>query len=227
MDWDYDGERGPEHWKQLCPAFFEAEEGSLQSPIMLSEKTATKADQQKKARFFYETTRFSTSFYNHTVHLAPLEKEKQNKVLFDDTPFFLDDIHVHLPSEHQIDEHTFAMEIHFVHRSAQQEILVVAVMAEKSMQEKSNQTFSLDHIKDQTQCTLVLPDWMPQSSSFFYYSGSLTTPPTKGPVNWLVFIEPISLDASLLNDMQQQLGKTNRPLQPIQDRSVHLYSDTE
>ena len=56
------------------------------------------------------------------------------------------------------------------------------------------------------------------TQSYYYYSGSLTTPPCSQGVNWFVFKTPITASAKQIAILTKRFGKTERPLQPVNDR---------
>lgn len=232
MEWSYTGKTGPEHWHSLCEDFQKAElETPMQSPIAL--KTVTAQQAAKKAeKFSYQAEKmtFETSFVNHTIHLRTIHNERKAAACFEGKDYFLEDIHAHLPSEHTIDEKYFQLEIHFVHRSEDNEVLVIGVMAEVGDRdfeteklESYTQFFTEDNLRQQHQLVLDVGKLMPKDSSFFYYVGSLTTPPTEGPIKWIVMDTPIALPEPLISGFEIAIGKTNRPIQDDLNRSIYLY----
>ena len=229
MDWYYQGDRGPEKWKDICAIFKEAEEGSLQSPICLNQKDVTNWIASGLLQFDYHPTTFETSYYNHTLHLAPIANERINHVVFNHKRYVLEDIHFHLPSEHLIDEKSFPLEFHMVHRSPKNELLVIGIMAEPTMVPLNEKMANLDrkalNPRNSARGLLVpidLIQLLPDELGFFHYSGSLTTPPTSGPVNWVVFKSPVYMRQGLLEAFKEQIGKTNRPVQPRKNRLIYL-----
>ena len=229
MDWYYEGERKPENWKYICEAFKKAESESLQSPIQLCEQNATKIHNQKQFRTRYHLTNFETSFFNHTIHLAPLPNEKVNVLFFDHKRYILDDIHFHLPSEHQINHESYPLEMHLVHRSKDNELLVLAITVIPNKEPANLEKFRIDSLALNPRVSgrgLLVPidvaKLLPIKKQFFHYSGSLTTPPTIGPVEWVVFKNQTYMRKGLLQAFKENVGKTNRPLQPLKNRSVYL-----
>lgn len=234
MNWSYSGENGPEHWCSLCDEYQQAvEETPLQSPIALSTVTAQKETQEQNILDYRPQPQrliFETSFFNRTIHLRPVEKEKAPKAVLNGTPYILEDIHAHLPSEHVIDGHSFALEVHLVHRSAKEEALVIAVMAEAEKTtaqqftvEEYTRFFTEENLIQGQRLVVDIAQLLPADSAYFHYSGSLTTPPTIGPVQWIVMQKPLSWPEELINGFERSIGKTNRPLQPDLNRPVYLY----
>ena len=78
-------------------------------------------------------------------------------------------------------------------------------------------------------------DFMPKSSAFFHYRGSLTTPPCTEGVSWLVYEDPVLMAredllflrrivASHPNTIVSMTGNDNRPPQPLHGRIVKKYT---
>lgn len=229
MDWYYEGERKPENWKNICEAFKKAENESLQSPIQLSEQNAKKIHDQKTMNTRYHLTNFETSFFNHTVHLTPLSGEEVNILFFNHKRYVLDDIHFHLPSEHQINHESFPLEMHLVHRSKDNDLLVLAITVIPNKEPANLEKSRLDSLALNPRVSgrgLLVPvdvaKLLPIKKQFFHYTGSLTTPPTIGPVNWIVFKNQTYMRKGLLQAFKENVGKTNRPLQPLGNRTIYL-----
>ena len=214
MDWYYEGERNPENWKNICEAFKKAENDSLQSPIQLCEKNAEKIHYHKTMNTRYHLTNFETSFFNHTVHLTPLSGQEVN---------------FHLPSEHQINHESFPLEMHLVHRSKDNDLLVLAITVIPNKEPANLEKSRLDSLALNPRISgrgLLVPvdvaKLLPIKKQFFHYTGSLTTPPTIGPVNWIVFKNQTYMRKGLLQAFKENVGKTNRPLQPLGNRTIYL-----
>ncbi|MER2180997.1 MAG: carbonic anhydrase family protein [Desemzia incerta] len=231
MEWSYQGQNGPEHWSRLCTDFKRAEEeASWQSPIPLN-TAATRQEPKKEGTILFkkEKVKIKTDFFNHTVHLSPAEGNEAS-VVFQDKMYVLQDIHAHLPSEHTIDDHSFELEIHFVYRSADDQLLVCGVMGQSDYGAVSPLSGDLydrflkeDSLKKHYTLNLDLNVLIPDDSSFYHYSGSLTTPPTVGPVTWIIMKQPISLPTDFVKAFEKVIGQTNRPLQPVKERTVCFY----
>ena len=230
LDWFYEeGPRGPENWKNICAIFHKAENESLQSPINLKEEEVTAEMDGNLLAFDYHATNFRSSFFNHTVHLNPVAGEKINHVVFNHKRYTLEDIHFHLPSEHLINSQQFPLEMHLVHRSAKNELLVIGVVAEPTQVPLNKKLAKIDNIALNPRnaargivVPILLNQLLPEKRTFFNYSGSLTTPPTEGPVEWLVFKMPVYMRQGLLKAFEEQIGKTNRPVQERKGRPIYL-----
>ena len=229
MEWNYQGDRGPDNWKTICSAFYQAETESLQSPIALDDDQITSTISQQSLIFNYNKTLFESSFFTHTVHLSPKTNEKLNTVIFNHKRYFLEDLHFHLPSEHEINHESFPLEFHLVHRSVKNELLVVGVTVLPSERPMNTLFAAVDERALQPRVAgrgltvpIELTRLLPENKQFFHYAGSLTTPPTSGPVDWIVFRHQTFMRQGLLQAFKNTIGKTNRPLQPIMNRPIFL-----
>ncbi|QXN87885.1 carbonic anhydrase family protein [Tetragenococcus halophilus] len=64
--------------------------------------------------------------------------------------------------------------------------------------------------------------FLPENISYFHYEGSLTTPPTQGPVQWFVFDQIGVMSRSLIEDFKTSLLPNNRPLQNKNQRPFFI-----
>lgn len=172
---------------------------------------------------------FESSFFNHTVHLSPKTNEKLNTVIFDHKRYFLEDLHFHLPSEHEINHESFPLEFHLVHRSVKNELLVVGVTVLPSERPMNTVFAAVDERALHPRVAgrgltvpIELTRLLPENKQFYHYTGSLTTPPTLGPVEWIVFSQQTFMRQGLLQAFKKTVGKTNRPLQLIMNRPIYL-----
>jgi carbonic anhydrase len=61
----------------------------------------------------------------------------------------------------------------------------------------------------------------PNGIDYFYYSGSLTTPPCSEGVYWMIFKQPIIASPEQIEHYHNLLGfDNNRPIQPKNSRLV-------
>ncbi len=96
----YSGDRGPEHWAELCDWFAKGAAFSLQSPIQLTTCEET-GESSETLSFHYERQRFTDKEFKNTIHLVPYDQFSY--IEFKDQKFYLTDIHFHMPSEHLIE----------------------------------------------------------------------------------------------------------------------------
>lgn len=230
VPWSYQGENGPEHWHTLCDWYREGAEFAYQSPIHLRHEGAVSGKQAafESLHFSYRTERFTEKEFKNTIHFIPFECESH--VVFKGVSYALTDIHYHLPSEHWIDGEQKPVEIHLVHMNNEGTNLVVGVLCEIVPEILEEDPLRQSEIWDLDQHLEVFDPsvFLPRSKSHFHYVGSLTTPPTKGPINWFVFDETTKLSRVFLSQFQEEiLQGNNRPLQESKDRRIYYFDEVE
>lgn len=222
VPWSYSGENGPKYWHTLCDWYAEGAAFPLQSPISLHHKEGIKATSQG-IEFHYERENFTDKEFKNTIHFVPFNT--QSYVLFDHVKYQLTDIHFHRPSEHVIDEHQEDLEFHFVHMNEKGENLVVAILFQLTdekawVSEGDGSTWDFENHSHWFDPELFFPE----AKTHFYYIGSLTTPPTKGPINWFVFDTVGKMSRRFIYEFKEEvLANNNRPLQDKMNRPVYFY----
>ncbi|OAL81249.1 carbonic anhydrase [Acinetobacter sp. SFB] len=219
FDWGYSKETAPEQWSKIKPEY-QTCEGLNQAPINIDQ---TISAQLPALKLNYSSKADTIINNQRTVQINFSEGstlELEQKV------FHLKQFHLHSPSEHTIKAKSFAMEMHFVHVTEQDELAVVAVMFEegeenkklkqlwKELPKKSGNTVQLKH---QDLATAFLPVKL----DYYRFNGSLTTPPCSEGVRWIVL-----KDIQQASKQQIQIFSSlmehpnNRPVQPTNARLV-------
>ena len=177
--------------------------GLIQSPINIITSNLREASKHE-----IEVTSIHDDHATAVVnkgHTIELEFDPGTKVTFDGKVYDFKQAHFHTPSEHQIDGMTFPMEMHFVNErkhqeSSNPEYLVIAAFFKMGMENKfisrfinkipahENDTVSLsdDPVYIDDLIGPINPD-----REYYFYKGSLTTPPYTETVNWLILREII------------------------------------
>ncbi|ETO61258.1 hypothetical protein F444_20702 [Phytophthora nicotianae P1976] len=165
-------------------------------------------------------------------------------VNYDERMYSLLQFHMHIVSEHTIDDYHYDAELHFVHKAVDGsgKLLVMGVFlhAENDTQpnafiqnlvggmESSNSTFDLG--KNDTKYADML-NGIVKTAHLMNYNGSLTTPGCSEIVDWWVLIKPISISFDNFQKMKTLYGELpatsnstdNRPTQPLNDREIIYY----
>ena len=224
VEWGYSGTRGPEHWHELCDWFKEGASYPYQSPIPLHHQKID-ASAINELAFFYEREHFTEKEFKNTLHFVPYDTKSY--VLFNGVKYSLTDIHFHMPSEHIIDDHQEELEFHLVHMNEQKENLVLGALFTLSdtggliLKNQEGEVWDFDNHTEWFNPEIFLPE----KKSHFYYVGSLTTPPTKGPINWFVFDTVRTMNRNFVTQFRNEVAENNnRPLQPIKDRKIRFFT---
>jgi len=220
--WSYEGEGAPEHWGTLNDEFKTCQAGKNQSPVNID--TTFKAH-IAPLDVHYSDGPVTIINNGHTIQ-AGLKSTTADTITLDGTPFTLQQFHFHAPSENTLHGKHFAMEMHLVHKNANGDIAVVAVMFSEGKANKEldklwasmpEQTDVENKIITQTNLSGLLP----KDKTYWRFSGSLTTPPCSEGVTWIVLKHPLTLSAAQLEKFSHTLHHdNNRPTQPLNGRVI-------
>ncbi|MFD2305538.1 carbonic anhydrase family protein [Enterococcus termitis] len=223
VEWGYTGETGPEHWHTLCDWFSLGAKYPYQSPVNLTKTLISENTADREITFFYKNEEFTEKEFKNTFHFVPPNTESY--VVFEGEKYYLTDIHFHTPSEHTFEGEHCPLEFHLVHMNNSGENLVVGCLF---ILTKEINKFSKDQAAFIWQ-TETHQQWfnpaifLPEQRSHFHYLGSLTTPPTKGPVHWFVFDTVQQMDHDFFQRIDEgMLPFNNRPVQPLNGRKIYF-----
>ncbi|HEY5858060.1 MAG TPA: carbonic anhydrase family protein [Aldersonia sp.] len=229
VEWSYSGDNGPDHWGEMVPSC-QSGPSSSQSPIDIDPSSLVPESPPNAGAvtLHYIPTHFEVENTGHTIEAVP-EDLHANSITIDSTNYYLQQFHLHTPSEHTITDQSFPIEIHLVHKSEDGTTAVLGVplatgpenaaLAElfttmpTSVTDEPS-TVPLDGKIDPT-------DLIPPGSAIARYSGSLTTPPCTEPVLWSVFLTPATVSPDQVADLQQIFPDNHRPTQPSNGRVIN------
>jgi carbonic anhydrase len=233
--WGYGQNNGPSTW----PVRFGRKthggqcDGLRQSPIDITTSSMAKPSRTIAKLDLVYNRRGTYQMINtgHGIRMHGGNPERSPFVFFNGTKFFLDHIVFHRSSEHRIAHIQYPFEAQLYHRSAKQELLAIAVLFKVGVQ-----NVMLDQRLHWTKMpkkhggksiigSFAPVDLLPKSLEYYYYTGSLTTPPCTEGVRWLVLKKSLSLSAAQLS--QFAYTHNSRPVQPLHGRQVQymLQSD--
>jgi len=159
-------------------------------------------------------------------HSLIMDAGSGNMMVLDQKPYQLKYISVHVPSEHQIKQKSYAAELQMVHEDKAGHRVIIAVMLEEGSTHAGLEKLlgSLPKEKEQSKplAIRVTPaDLMPSKPAYYRYSGSLTAPPCTEGVQWVIMKEVLKVSKFQLGSLQQAIGAPNqRPLQDGQGRMI-------
>lgn len=220
VHWGYTGEGAPENWGDLDADYAACGTGVEQSPIDVTD--AVGGDLMDIV-FNYEDTAVNILNNGHTVQV---NYDANSSIEYDGTTYNLKQFHFHSPSEHELDGNLTAAEMHLVHQSDAGAYAVVGVMIQEGAE---NPAFAdvwanlPDHESEAETIagiTVNAVDLLPTSRTYYNYSGSFTTPPCTEGVTWLVLTTPITMSAAQISAFHDIIGDNNRPVQPMNDRTL-------
>ncbi|KAK9501205.1 hypothetical protein O3M35_002275 [Rhynocoris fuscipes] len=225
--------------------------GEEQSPIDIETRGVIEIQNAQPIVFInYEHTNLTASLGSHTVKLTPSHDKSAGLGAGGIRNYYvLDSIHFHWGSEHTIDGERFPLEAHFVHYNSLYYpniekafsdpggLAVVAVLFRQGDPNNAIESLksAIDRLLDgrnRDGHTSLHPDaLLPKDTSAFYrYHGSLTTPPCTESVIWTVIQAPLSVSSSQVAWFQslsladgKHHSSNYRPVQPLNGRYVELH----
>ena len=115
------------NWASLDPSFKTCGSGSSQSPINIVANTS-QAGPSFQYNYFPSGGKVHNTGHGVQVDLNKTAQGSGNQLLVNGKPYDLIQFHFHTPSEHAINGRHAPMEAHLVHKNAQGQLAVVAVM---------------------------------------------------------------------------------------------------
>lgn len=216
----HEGETGPENWKDLCSGF-SACGGQSQSPIDIISDQTSQSDELSAINLGYETSKVEIINNGHTVQF---NVTGNNTMSIGEKDYQLLQFHYHTVSEHTINGNHSPVEVHFVHKYSDSDFAVLGIMFEAG---KAYELFTsyLDDFpvtegKYTSDETINLSSIVPTDLSYFYYKGSLTTPPCSEVVNWYVLKTPLKASKEQIDKFSNILKDNYRPIMPLNGRKV-------
>jgi carbonic anhydrase len=159
----------------------------------------------------------------HTAKIL-IDQKTPSTTQFRGVTYAVDAIHFHRPSEHAIDGYHGEMSMHIVHRSLSDSLLVLAVFLYVTGPDApDNPTLApmFDNLANlpttkPVKATLAFPfgGLQPVPQAFYFYNGSLTTPPCTTGVSWIIATSGQPVSQSQVAKFTAVFPKSNaRPLQ--------------
>ena len=220
--WSYEGDTGPETWGQLKPDFTTCAIGKRQSPINI-EDNATLQGPAEPLQFHYQASGASVVNNGHTIQVDVLG---ENFITLRGSNYKLLQFHFHHPSEERVNFKSFAMVAHLVHRNAEGQLAVVAVLLEPGAANALINTVWTYMPLDSGDRVRMPPDaldltaLLPTDQRYYQFLGSLTTPPCTEGVLWIVLKTPAALSREQIKLFSQLFPNNARPVQPLNGRPV-------
>ncbi|WP_373020580.1 carbonic anhydrase [Thiomicrorhabdus sp.] len=218
--WGYTGHMGPEHWGELSSDFSTCKTGKTQSPINLTEINEANLP---AIQFNYQSSGLNILNNGHTVqaNFAPGSSMTVEGIKFD-----LLQVHFHTPSENNLQGFSYPMEAHFVHKSADGQLAVVAVLIREGAADSFIQKI-VDSMPVHPEAahavkgvSLSAMDYLPADKAYYRFDGSLTTPPCTEGVRWFVMKNAAYASKEQIAALHSVLGNNNRPLQARNGRMI-------
>ncbi|KAE9976879.1 hypothetical protein BLS_001804 [Venturia inaequalis] len=208
----YSGPVGPLLWPTLAKENSACEKGDHQSPINIDSniKRATSPPKINIAKIDHaEFENLGTT----------VEVIANGTTEFGNKTFNLQQFHFHSPSEHRINEEYFPLEMHMVHQSTDGNFVVLGLLFDVSdlstplLSELANE---ISKISTPGSVTETGPLDMAaiikhlETTPLRQYSGSLTTPPCKEGITFLIAEQALPINPASFNSMKKVLKFNSR-----------------
>jgi carbonic anhydrase len=236
VHWGYEPDNGPSNWGRLNRDWALCAEGKHQSPIDL---TGARREQFDEMVLEFPTANLKIVHQTHVIdaidngHTIQINFDKGETFKVGSESYALRQYHFHSPSEHTVNGRHFPMEMHMVHLSEDEKLAVIGVFIKEGRHNKAFDTIWSNLPKktgEEVHLENVQVDidhLLPQNKATYRYPGSLTTPPCSEDVRWFVYAEPIELSRDQLKVFQKIFQGNNRPIQPLNDRTLLYDVDYE
>ncbi len=219
--WSYEGECGPDHWGELIHEYCNCTVGDMQSPVGIS---VTEKTHLETINFHYLPTPLKIINNGHTIQI---NYGCGSSITIGNKKYELMQFHFHTPSEHKIRGKSYDMEAHLVHKGERGALAVIAVLIEEGKENAFIKTLwsnfpkevGKEHVVSDVRicASQLLPK---NTTSYFNYTGSLTTPPCSEGVNWFILKTPVEMSKAGVNKFTSLFKHDARPIQPIHGRVV-------
>ena len=217
--WDYSGQYGPSLWGEISSDYTVCTSGQRQSPISIEQSFDTVLDAPK---FDWRSAGWEVV---NTGNLIALRAQDGGTTMLDGVGYRLREISLHRPSEHALGGKHFDMEMQFMHETREGQMLGISVFLSNG---GTNAVFEQiignappsvedDPIAiDELDLTALVTD----ASDQYRYMGSLTYPPCREGVTWVVLQDPLAVSNAAMLAFALLYDGNARPLQALNDRFV-------
>ncbi|KAL6979349.1 carbonic anhydrase, partial [Sarracenia purpurea var. burkii] len=230
--YDEKSEKGPEHWGEIQPEWSMCKNGTMQSPIDMSNDRVEIVSHLGRLKRDYKPSNATILNRGHDMSLKWVSGAGHIEI--NGTEYELKQCHWHSPSEHTINGKRYELEFHLVHESQSKGVAVIGIIFEMGRPDPflSEMKEHLETIastgEEERAIGAVNPKKIKMGSRKYYrYIGSLTVPPCTQNVVWTIGskIRTVSEEqVRLLREAVHDGQETNaRPLQPLNRRPVELY----
>jgi carbonic anhydrase len=218
--WSYAGPDGPDHWGELSDAYRTCATGHEQSPIDIW-RPRHAGSAAPLMQYAPSPLRVENDGHTLRVTYAP-----GSRLVTDGKTYELVQLQFHSPSEHRIRGQGYAMEADLVHKADDGSLAVVALLLDEGPANPFLERV-LASAPAEAGGTAEVPgapadvaEMVPGRSGFFYYNGSLTTPPCSEGVRWFVMDAPGVVSKTQVARFVALVHENARPVQPTNGRPV-------
>ena len=221
--WSYSGHSGPAHWSEMEGEYRSCGLGKLQSPVDIRD-SAVKKGALPDIAFDYKPSPLRIIDNGHTIQV---DYAPGSFITVQGQRYELVQFHFHKPSEEKINGKSADMVAHLVHKDANGKLAVVAVLLKAGAANKLVDTLwkNAPHEKEKQLAVAGVEvnaaDLLPvNKTSYYTFTGSLTTPPCSEGVTWFVLRTPTSISKDEVARFAKLYPMNARPTQPLNGREI-------
>ncbi len=195
VHWGYEGNEGPQQRGNLSESYEMCKKGRNQSPIDIKKGSITELD---GIEFNYQGSSLTVLNNGHTIQVNAGSGAYIN---VGGEKYDLLQYHFHSPNEHQVKGAPYLLEMHLVHKSEHGRLAVIGILMKKGEYNAELKKI-WDYMPGQAgekispNISVDPASLLPDNRSYFYYNGSLTTPPCSEGVRWFVLSSPVEIAQS-------------------------------
>lgn len=206
--------------------------GFEQSPININSEDSSSNNTHKITLYFND----EINKIENLGHTVQLDFQEGSTITYDDTVFTFKQCHFHTPSEHLIDGITFPMEMHIVNvlttaPKDKPQYLVIGVLFKEGKENAFIKDF-LNLIPKEKDSTVKVSTGTVKFSdllgtipkelknNYYFYRGSLTTPPYTESVRWFITKHIFEASAEQIEALNALEGNNARHVQGLYGRTV-------
>uniref|UniRef100_A0A7S0BG41 Carbonic anhydrase n=1 Tax=Rhodosorus marinus TaxID=101924 RepID=A0A7S0BG41_9RHOD len=230
-EWSYTSPIGPNEWAKTG---YSVCAGKTQTPVDIVKNDPSVKAGEKLSFADFTSYPAKSEFCIEQVKGAPTyiccSPGGCGSLVWNGVKYRLSQFHMHALSEHRIDGLAYPVEVHFVHLSKDGGIAVIGVLFKEDRADLTNRDLkaifakkSLLSEKGKEKIKIRVRSVIKGEKHFYYYRGSLTTPPCTEGVKWFVGKYSLSIDKRSFEKFWSKIGGfpgNARDTQPLNGRSI-------
>ncbi|KAM3738953.1 hypothetical protein ACB098_09G168800 [Castanea mollissima] len=224
--------KGPTKWGNMNPLWKACGNGKLQSPIDIQNSGVQVFPSLGILKWDYKPAQAVVMNRGHDISVV--WKGDAGYIDINGTRYNLLRGHWHSPSEHTFNGSRLDLELHLVHQNPSTNKTAAIGIVYKHGPPDPLLTNLLHHIKSVGKEEINLGMMNPRainfdSTEYYRYIGSLTTPPCTEGVTWTILKKVITVSreqvAALRGAVHAGFESNSRPTQELGGRAVHFYTE--
>ncbi|KAF5822785.1 putative carbonic anhydrase [Helianthus annuus] len=236
FSYDENSSNGPNHWGKIHPEWSMCNQGDMQSPIDLTHERVQITSILGRLDTDYKPANATLINRGHDMMLRWIRGA--GHIHINGTEYQLNQAHWHTPTEHTINGQRFNLELHLVHQSIDAKVAVVGVLYKighpdsflATMEPYLKAVSSTREVEKSV--GIIDPRQIKfESTKYYRYIGSLTTPPCDENVIWTIVQKVRTVSQEQLRIIREavhdEANANARPVQALNNRWLKLNKPDE